>query len=157
MNSKVTGLTFLFLRLCSPSLSVSSEAVMALGRSCLLANTSRVASLNSSSCNCPGDNINYPIKTELKYSTEILPSLTIFCSSSWASLILSRSLLSTTKIKPWVFCNEGNWSIFWHVLSLSLSLPGSSDARAAWSCLGLQRPTRWSKCSCTRQSQRWIL
>ena len=44
-------LTLLFLRLCNPNLSVSSDAVMAFGKSCLFANTNRVASLSSSSCN----------------------------------------------------------------------------------------------------------
>ena len=40
---------FLFLRLWRPSLSVISAAFIALGKSCLLANISRTASLNSSS------------------------------------------------------------------------------------------------------------
>ena len=42
--------TFLFLSCASPSLSVISVALMALGKSCLLAKTSKQASLNSSSC-----------------------------------------------------------------------------------------------------------
>lgn len=42
-------LTTLLRRLCSPSLSVRSLTAIALGRSCLLANTSNTASLNSSS------------------------------------------------------------------------------------------------------------
>lgn len=46
-------LTFL-RRLCRPSLSVTSLTLKALGRSCLLANTSRIASFNSSSCNQRG-------------------------------------------------------------------------------------------------------
>ena len=44
--------TLRFLRFWSPNLSVSSDAVIALGRSCLLANTNSVASRSSSSCNC---------------------------------------------------------------------------------------------------------
>lgn len=44
-------LTVLLRRECRPSLSVSSLTVKALGRSCLLANTSRAASFNSSSDN----------------------------------------------------------------------------------------------------------
>lgn len=47
--------TLRFLRFWSPNLSVSSEAVIALGKSCLLANTNSVASRSSSSCNCEPD------------------------------------------------------------------------------------------------------
>jgi len=83
-------------RLCRPSLSVISATVMAFyqlsvpsiilllqlraltGRSCLLAKTSSRASLSSS-------------------------SLSMRWSSSRASGTRSRSLLSTTKIIPWVF------------------------------------------------------
>ena len=61
-----------------PSLSVISATDMALGRSCLLAKTSRTASRSSS-------------------------SLSILLSSSHASVTRSRSLLSTTKIRPCVF------------------------------------------------------
>lgn len=45
-------LTVLLLRLCRPSLSVSSLTPMALGRSCLLANTRITASFSSSSWTC---------------------------------------------------------------------------------------------------------
>ena len=68
----------LFLKECKPSLSVISAAFIALGRSCLLANTSKRASRSSSSFN-------------------------IRWSSSRASEIRSRSLESTTKMIPWVF------------------------------------------------------
>ncbi|KIP10690.1 hypothetical protein PHLGIDRAFT_209497 [Phlebiopsis gigantea 11061_1 CR5-6] len=68
----------LCLRPCSPSLSVISAAFMALGRSCLLAKTSRRASRSSS-------------------------SLSIRCSSSRASETRSRSFESTTKMMPCVF------------------------------------------------------
>lgn len=44
-------LTVLLRRACRPSLSVSSLTDKALGRSCLLANTSKTASFNSSSSN----------------------------------------------------------------------------------------------------------
>ena len=44
-------LTVLLRRFCRPSLSVISLTDKALGRSCLFANTSKAASLNSSSCN----------------------------------------------------------------------------------------------------------
>ena len=47
--------TLRFLRFWSPNLSVSSEAVIALGKSCLLANTNKVASRSSSSCNYTPD------------------------------------------------------------------------------------------------------
>lgn len=63
---------------CNPSLSVISAAFMALGRSCLLAKTRRMASRSSSSFN-------------------------IRCNSSRASEIRSRSFESTTKMIPWVF------------------------------------------------------
>lgn len=42
-------LTVLLLSVCRPSLSVSSLIAMALGKSCLFANTSKTASLSSSS------------------------------------------------------------------------------------------------------------
>lgn len=61
-----------------PSFSVSSPTFKALGRSCLLANTSKTASFSSSSDN-------------------------IFVSSSDDSATLSLSLLSTTKMSPCVF------------------------------------------------------
>lgn len=60
----------------NPSFSVISDTHIALGRSCLLAKTSTMASLSSSSLN-------------------------IRSSSSLASRIRSRSLLSTTNIRPW--------------------------------------------------------
>ena len=95
--------TFLPRRFWSPSLSVNSEAVMALGRSCLLANTRRVASLSSSSCSW---NIEQMIPVSASKSQKTMSFvLTIFCNSSLASLIRSRSLLSTTKINPCVFWN----------------------------------------------------
>uniref|UniRef100_A0A2M3Z3K3 Uncharacterized protein n=2 Tax=albitarsis series TaxID=58233 RepID=A0A2M3Z3K3_9DIPT len=60
------------------SLSVSSAAVIAFGRSCLLAKTSSTASRSSSSCS-------------------------MLCSSFSASTIRSRSFESTTKMSPCVF------------------------------------------------------
>lgn len=45
-------LTVLLRSACRPSLSVSSLTAMALGMSCLLANTSSTASRSSSSCSC---------------------------------------------------------------------------------------------------------
>lgn len=54
LHSGVYGaclLTFLLRRACRPSFSVSSLTGKALGRSCLLANTSKTASFNSSSVN----------------------------------------------------------------------------------------------------------
>lgn len=39
-------------------------------------------------------------KWEMKAQNNVVKVLTIFCSSSLASLILSLSLLSTTKIRP---------------------------------------------------------
>merc|ERR1711939_1197652 len=60
------------------SFSVTSAAVIALGKSCLFAKTRRTASRISS-------------------------SFSILLSSSFASSTRSRSLLSTTKIKPCVF------------------------------------------------------
>ena len=53
----IIGITFIFfitfrpLSALSPSFSVISEADMALGRSCLFANTNKMASLSSSSSN----------------------------------------------------------------------------------------------------------
>lgn len=46
------ALTVLLRSVCRPSLSVSSLTAMALGMSCLLANTSSTASRSSSSCSC---------------------------------------------------------------------------------------------------------
>lgn len=134
---------------CRPSLSVTSETLMAFGRSCLLANTSNTAS-RSSSCNWHYQNKNHflhfiiavcviindlhihdlhstanasltPILVSSRLEGQDLrmfidelsfmfilmkllrTSLSILCSSSLASPILSRSLLSTTNIRPCVF------------------------------------------------------
>lgn len=134
-------LTVLLLRVCRPSLSVSSLMGMALGRSCLLANTSRTASLSSSSWSCVETEdlssepfVNWITNESCTFITVVLlfrlcsyPAgwerafgfmlgvtefwivfarkgvrfLTIFWSSSAASCARSRSLLSTTKIRPW--------------------------------------------------------
>lgn len=48
------ALTVLVCSACSQSFSVSSLPAMALGMTCLLANTSKTASCSSSSCSCRG-------------------------------------------------------------------------------------------------------
>ena len=63
---------------CNPSLSVISAAFIALGRSCLFAKTNSAASRSST-------------------------SFSMRWSSSRASPTRSRSLESTTKMRPWVF------------------------------------------------------
>ena len=74
--SKVTILfTLRFLRFWSPNLSVSSDAVIALGRSCLLANTNSVASRSSSSCNCQPDLKTWSILLKTHHFLELLLSL----------------------------------------------------------------------------------
>lgn len=92
-----------------PSLSVISAAFIALGRSCLFANTSSTASL-SSSCqwNQQHQRRSKYLKTfscslNVRNSWAGSTSFNILCSSSLASTTRSRSLLSTTKISPCVF------------------------------------------------------
>lgn len=107
-----------------PSLSVISAAFIAFGRSCLFANTSSTASLSSSYTYYKQQIIEHsnftcitakciPHYWKFQLNRENKPtkckeanrhtSFSIRWSSSLASTTRSRSLLSTTKISPWVF------------------------------------------------------
>ena len=91
-------------RECRPSLSVISAAFIALGRSCLFANTSNTASRSSSWSDEIVHQYVFFNNTINEINSEVkLTSFNILCSSSRASTTRSLSLLSTTNMRPCVF------------------------------------------------------
>ena len=91
-------------RECRPSLSVISAAFIALGRSCLFANTSNTASRSSSWSEEIVHQYVFFNNTTNEINSEVkLTSFSILWSSSRASTTRSLSLLSTTNMRPWVF------------------------------------------------------
>ena len=104
---------------------------------CLFAKTNRTASRSSSSDS-------------------------ILFSSSLASPTRSRSLLSTTKMRP--SRKQPNPTVrnssIYNIPKLICKYPaysGSSDAKAVWFCPVHRRPTLWNWCSCTLLSRHWNL
>ena len=95
----------LCLRPCKPSLSVISAALIALGRSCLLANTSRMESLNSSSLSMRCSSSRAAKGTERMFINEGLSNSQLnFLKTNWyASRSRSRRQIDSSNSLRYTF------------------------------------------------------
>ena len=163
---------------------MTSETFIALGRSCLLANTRITESRSSSSWSWKRNKElehawSYSVAHMLTHThthslahTHTNTLLTILSSSAFASPTRSRSLLSTTNISPWNHNRESEGGkeeereggrvvvmcdLNYTVFQAVPECFGSNVSTVVLSYPVHRRPKLWNWCSYTRLSQHWNL